>query len=210
MIVNPSKCIVTSSYRRRQDVLIRNRCGSSGGRSSLSLGSDLITIVEGKFWREADSEPVLQAINLHIKSGTVTLVAGPSGSGKTTLLDALLRELPPPSSSIQVSPGFDLRNGIAYCSQQPWLRNDTVRGNIVGNMPYDEAWYGSVLFACALGGVIHKLNQGLVGNGGATLSGGQKQRIVCLDPVRVAEHAANVVAGASPRGLLATATASSG
>lgn len=176
----------------------------------MSLGSDLITIVEGKFWREADSEPVLQAINLHIKSGTVTLVAGPSGSGKTTLLDALLRELPPPSSSIQVSPGFDLRNGIAYCSQQPWLRNDTVRGNIVGNMPYDEAWYGSVLFECALGGVIHKLNQGLVGNGGATLSGGQKQRIVCLDPVRVAEHPVNVVAEASPRGLLATATAPSG
>ncbi|KAF7712524.1 ABC multidrug transporter [Penicillium ucsense] len=149
----------------------------SGGRSSVSLGSDLITIVDGKFWREADCEPVLQTINLHIKSGTVTLVAGPSGSGKTTLLEALLRELPPPSSSVQVSPGFDLHSGIAYCSQRPWLRNDTVRGNIVGNMPYDEAWYGSVLFACALDGVIQKLNQGLVGNGGATLSGGQRQRV---------------------------------
>ncbi|KAJ5484697.1 ABC multidrug transporter [Penicillium diatomitis] len=152
-------------------------CGSSGGRSSMLLGSDLITIVDGKFWREADCEPILQAINLHIKSETVTLVAGPSGSGKKTLLDALLRELPPPSSSVQVSPGFDLHGGIAYCSQRPWLRNDTVRGNIVGNMPYDEAWYGSVLFACALDGVIQKLNQGLVGNGGATLSGGQRQRV---------------------------------
>ncbi|CEJ57910.1 hypothetical protein PMG11_06587 [Penicillium brasilianum] len=149
----------------------------SDGRSSLTLGSELITIVEGKFWREAESEPVLQDINLHIKSGTLTLVEGPSGSGKTTLLEALLRELPPPSSPIQVASGFDIQNGIAYCSQQPWLRNDTVRGNIVGNMPYNEAWYRSVLYACALDGVIHKLNPGLVGNGGTTLSGGQKQRI---------------------------------
>jgi ABC-type multidrug transport system fused ATPase/permease subunit len=156
----------------------------------------------------------LQDINLHIKSRTLTLVEGPSGSGKTTLLEALLRELPPPSSLLQASSGFDILNGIAYCSQQPWLRNDTVRGNIVGNMPYNEAWYRSVPYACALDMVIHKPNRGLAGNGGTMLSGGQKQRIVSQDQVRVAKHPANivlvVVAGVGLWDLLPTATASSG
>jgi ABC-type multidrug transport system fused ATPase/permease subunit len=174
----------------------------------------LITIVEGKFWRDPQSEPVLQNINVNIKSGNLTLVAGPSGSGKTTLLEGILGELPRPSSSVQVSPGFDLRRGIAYCSQQPWLRNDSVRGNIVGDLPFDEAWYRSVLYACALDGVIDKLNQRLVGNGGTTLSGGQKQRIVSfgtgLESLSILLTDVVVVAGVGPRGVFPTATASSG
>ena len=153
---------------------------SSSGSSSLTLGRDLVRIVNGTFSRDAESDPILLGVNLHIKRGTVTVLTGPSGSGKTTILEALLGDLPCPLHSVQPASGFDLHHSIAYCSQEPWLRNDTIRNNIVGDMPYGDAWYKTVLRACALDRDISKLNQGMIGNGGTTLSGGQKQRIVSL------------------------------
>ncbi|KAF9246828.1 hypothetical protein DTO027I6_9803 [Penicillium roqueforti] len=95
-------------------------------------------------------------LNLQIKCETLTAVVGPSGC---------------------VNSAFDLRTGVAYCSQQPWLRNDTVRNNIIAGMPYNEAWYNTVIHACALEEIIQKLSEGMVGSGGRSLSGGQKQRI---------------------------------
>lgn len=151
---------------------------SSQGSFSTKLGRDLIRVVDGKLWRTTDSEPILQDLNLRIKRGTLTAVVGPSGCGKTTLFEALLGELPCPLDSIQVDSAFDLRTGIAYCSQQPWLRNDTVRNNIIAGMPYNEAWYNTVIHACALEEIIQKLSEGMAGSGGTSLSGGQKQRIV--------------------------------
>ncbi|KAI2695821.1 hypothetical protein CBS147317_7957 [Penicillium roqueforti] len=129
---------------------------SSRESFSITLGRDLIRIVDGRFWRTTDSEPILQNLNLQIKCETLTAVVGPSGC---------------------VNSAFDLRTGVAYCSQQPWLRNDTVRNNIIAGMPYNEAWYNTVIHACALEEIIQKLSEGMVGSGGRSLSGGQKQRI---------------------------------
>ncbi|KUM61871.1 hypothetical protein ACN42_g5227 [Penicillium freii] len=164
----------TSAEKMPSDEL---RPASSRGSSSITLGRDLIRIVDGKFWRTTDSEPILQDLNLQIKRETLTAVVGPSGCGKTTLFEALLGELPCPLDSIKVDSAFDLRTGIAYCPQQPWLRNDTVRNNIIAGMPYNEAWYNTVIHACALEEIIQKLSEGMVGSGGTSLSGGQKQRI---------------------------------
>ena len=152
--------------------------------STLTLGNDLdlINIVDGRLGRDTDGDAILKGINFQVKRGTMTIVTGPSGSGKTTLLRAVLGDEPCLLGSVRAVHGFNLHGGTAYCSQQPWLRNDTVRANIVGDRPYDEAWYTTVLHACSLDGVIHKLNQGMIGNGGTTLSGGQKQRIVGVYP----------------------------
>ncbi|KAI3103888.1 hypothetical protein CBS147331_7492 [Penicillium roqueforti] len=97
---------------------------SSRESFSITLGRDLIRIVDGRFWRTTDSEPILQDLNLQIKCETLTAGVGPSGC---------------------VNSAFDLRTGVAYCSQQPWLRNDTVRNNIIAGMPYNEAWYNTSL-----------------------------------------------------------------
>jgi ATP-binding cassette subfamily C (CFTR/MRP) protein 1 len=70
---------------------------------------------------------------------------------------------------------------IAYCSQQPWLENGTIRQNVVGISTYDREWYATVKFACSLDADIEGPQKGdstSVGSKGLNLSGGQKQRIV--------------------------------
>lgn len=38
----------------------------------------------------------------------------------------------------------------AYCPQQPWILNETIRNNITFGEPYDAARYAAVTHACAL------------------------------------------------------------
>jgi ABC-type multidrug transport system fused ATPase/permease subunit len=73
-----------------------------------------------------------------------------------------------------------LIDSIAYCAQEAWLMNDTVRNNIVFGSHYVEDRYKAVLEACALGLDLQTLTDGdltRVGERGVSLSGGQKQRI---------------------------------
>jgi ABC-type multidrug transport system fused ATPase/permease subunit len=170
----------------------------------------LLNIVDGKFWRTKDSEPILRELNLQIKRETLVAVVGPSGCGKTTLFEALLGELPCPLDSIQFDSAFDVQTGIAYCSQQPWLRNDTVRSNIIAGMPYNEAWYKTVIDACAMEDIVHTLGEKKVGSGGTSLSGGQKQRIVSISYYSTFKVAANPPIVFSARHILASLTCSAG
>ncbi|KAJ7134523.1 hypothetical protein C8R44DRAFT_729940 [Mycena epipterygia] len=76
--------------------------------------------------------------------GVVNLIVGPTGVGKTAVLLALLG----PNSWFNLPRG----GGIAYTSQQPWIENATIKQNIVfdTSIPFDEARYNKVLYACAL------------------------------------------------------------
>jgi ABC-type multidrug transport system fused ATPase/permease subunit len=38
----------------------------------------------------------------------------------------------------------------AYCPQQPWILNDTIRNNITFGSPFDAERYAAVTHACAL------------------------------------------------------------
>lgn len=130
-------------------------------------------------------------MNINFEVGKLNIVAGPTGSGKTSLLMGLLGEMKLVSGQVHL-PGFgsreDMRvnptNGltesVAYCAQQAWLVNDTVKENIVFAATFDERRYREVLRVCALERDIKILDAGdqtLVGEKGITLSGGQKQRI---------------------------------
>ncbi|KAJ2861529.1 hypothetical protein GGI22_002433, partial [Coemansia erecta] len=69
---------------------------------------------------------------------------------------------------------------IAYVAQEAWLRNATIRENILFGEPYDRERYEEVLHACALKPDLRILVAGdmtEIGERGVTLSGGQKQRI---------------------------------
>lgn len=97
------------------------------------------------------------------------------GSGKSTLLKALLGEVSISSGSITVAD-----DEIAYCSQNPWLWNGTIRENIVGADVADDAWLTKVCWTCGLDQDFQELPEGIdtrVGNDGTSLSGGQKNRI---------------------------------
>ncbi|KAJ5919924.1 hypothetical protein N7454_009759 [Penicillium verhagenii] len=131
-------------------------------------------------------------IDVDFPLGRLSIIAGPTGSGKTSLLMALLGEmrlikgrvhLPGGMANradLPVDPETGLIDSIAYCAQEAWLVNDTVKENIVFASPYDEKRYRAVLKACALERDIAILDAGdqtLVGEKGISLSGGQKQRI---------------------------------
>jgi ABC-type multidrug transport system fused ATPase/permease subunit len=77
-------------------------------------------------------------------------------------------------------PETGLIQSVAYCAQQPWLVNDTIRQNILFASPYNEERYKAVILACSLERDLQILDHGdetPVGEKGISLSGGQKQRI---------------------------------
>ncbi|KAH8596005.1 P-loop containing nucleoside triphosphate hydrolase protein [Bisporella sp. PMI_857] len=119
---------------------------------------------------------ILQGVSLEIPRGSFTTIIGPVGSGKSTLIQALLGETITHKGFMSVvSP-----NSMAFCAQTPWLINKSIQQNILGTSPFDGAWYGEVVRACALVEDLSGYASGdrtLVGSKGMTLSGGQKQRI---------------------------------
>ncbi|KAJ6146886.1 hypothetical protein N7497_008868 [Penicillium chrysogenum] len=131
-------------------------------------------------------------VDVEFLVGKLNIIVGPTGSGKTSLLMALLGEmkllegrvhLPGGTSNradLPVDPETGLVDSIAYCAQEAWLVNDTVKENIIFASPYDERRYRAVLKACALErdlAILDAGDQTLVGEKGISLSGGQKQRI---------------------------------
>lgn len=142
----------------------------------------------------SDGADAFRLINIDVNFpvGRLSIIAGPTGSGKTSVLMALLGEmrlvegrvhLPggmTQRADLPVDPETGLIDSVAYCAQEAWLVNDTVKENIIFASPYDEKRYRAVLKACALERDIEILDAGdqtLVGEKGISLSGGQKQRI---------------------------------
>ena len=140
----------------------------------------------------ADSQ-AFRLINLDIKfrSGCLNIVAGATGSGKSSLLMGLLGEMTLKQGKVHFPGGYirqelrpdpetGLTESVAYCAQQAWLVNDTIKQNIIFASTWDEKRYESVIAACALGRDLQVLSDGdstLVGEKGIVVSGGQKQRI---------------------------------
>ncbi|KAI8230251.1 ABC transporter atnG [Colletotrichum sp. SAR 10_77] len=141
-------------------------------KSGVAISLENVNVgVEGK------DDPILRDITLSIPRAKYTEVTGVVGCGKSTLLKTILGELPLTSGGIRfVQPN----TSVAFCEQSAWLRNISIKENIVGQERFEDEWYGRVLFACDLKQDISRLPKGddtLVGSGGITLSGGQKQRV---------------------------------
>lgn len=123
-----------------------------------------------------DGTELLRGIDMAVPQGTITMIVSRVGGGKSSLLKAIIGEFTPDHGTVMVATGSS-----AYCDQVPWLRNATIRENILGQTPVDEDWLWAVTHACALDQDISSLPRGdatMVGSGGVALSGGQKQRIV--------------------------------
>ncbi|KAF1813269.1 hypothetical protein P152DRAFT_465906 [Eremomyces bilateralis CBS 781.70] len=133
----------------------------------------------------------LMDLNVSFCPGELNVVVGPTGSGKSSLLMALLGEMTLLSGRVflpggrsredlRPDPETGLTESVAYCAQQAWLVNDTIRENILFADTYDAQRYKDVIVACSLQRDLEILDHGdqtLVGEKGVTLSGGQKQRI---------------------------------
>jgi ATP-binding cassette, subfamily C (CFTR/MRP), member 1 len=134
-----------------------------------------IIIQNGNFGYDANEAPILREINLQIEDGSVTMITGRIGCGKSTLLKAILGEMPLSTGRTQV------KSSVAYCSQEPWLPNQSVLQTIVGTSELDEDWFVTVVQGCALTRDLQSFSHGrdtMVGTKGMNLSGGQRQRVV--------------------------------
>ena len=126
----------------------------------------------------------LQDINCEIEAGSLVAVVGAVGSGKSSFLSAMLGEMESiGDSKVYIPRGEDEMNvhGYAsYCTQSPWIVNNTLRGNILFGRDFDEERYNQVLDCCALLDDIAILPAGdmtEIGERGINLSGGQKARV---------------------------------
>ena len=163
-------------------------------RGDTLIGFDGATLTWGsKDTTNSSNSKAFRMIDLNIRFsvGNLNLIIGPTGSGKTSLLMALLGEMTKLQGTVYLPGGFSkedlledpqtgLTESVAYCAQQAWLVNDTIKQNILFASPLDESRYKAVIAACALERDLKILDAGdqtLVGEKGITLSGGQKQRI---------------------------------
>jgi len=134
-----------------------------------------VRLVNASF-RTREGSEILRQINFEVATSVVHAITGPVGSGKTSLLLAILGELDLQQGSSWMDPV-----AVAFCSQTPWLRNVSIRDNIVAGADFDAAWYGRVINACALDrdfATVAGWDLTLVGSQALLLSGGQKQRVV--------------------------------
>ncbi|KAJ7476731.1 multidrug resistance-associated ABC transporter [Mycena latifolia] len=140
---------------------------------------------------------VLVDLSLKFPPGELSLICGKLGSGKTLLLLALLGEADVLSGQMMCprSPANSLASfaethptkadwviqGIcAFVPQAAWLRNASIKDNILFNLPYDEERYKLTLEVCALVSDLEILEDGdesEIGEQGVNLSGGQKARV---------------------------------
>ncbi|CCE63528.1 hypothetical protein TPHA_0F00410 [Tetrapisispora phaffii CBS 4417] len=121
--------------------------------------------------------------NFTVKKGSLTCIVGKVGSGKSTILHAILGQLPCISALDQTrAPKVTIRaTSIAYCPQEAWIMNSSVKENIVFGHKHDENYYNLVIQACQLASDLSILPDGdetIVGEKGISLVGGvQKARI---------------------------------
>ncbi|PWA02834.1 hypothetical protein BB558_001011 [Smittium angustum] len=127
-------------------------------------------------------EFILENLNISFPVGQVSLLSGPVGSGKSSLLRALVGEMQLIEGQINIPVSGDGNTlfKVGYVPQEPWLRNASVRENILFGQKYDQERYETVLYSTALKPDLRMLSEGdltMVGERGVSLSGGQKQRV---------------------------------
>ncbi len=131
---------------------------------------------------------VLKNINLKVKRGESIAIVGESGSGKSTLVNLLERFIDPVEGQILIGgvdiqklPLKQLRNEIAYVSQDTYLFDETVEENIrFGDTTRSYEHMVEAARKANAFKFIDKLPNNFsstTGERGSNFSGGEKQRI---------------------------------
>lgn len=129
--------------------------------------------------RSLDGEKLaLQKLNGLVQKSQLNMIVGSVGCGKSLLLKAMLGEI-----EFQGSLCWAPNQKTAYCAQEPWLPNRTIRDCIVSVYEFESLKYQKIVRACGLEEDFLALEHGdlsFTGSQGNCLSGGQRHRIVSL------------------------------
>lgn len=136
---------------------------------------------------------LIEGLNLSVKKGQRIAIVGPTGCGKTTIINLLMRFYDVDSGSIRVENAdirdikrHSLRKSYGMVLQETWLRQGTIRDNIVMGKPAatDEEVIAAAKAAHSHS-FISKLKDGyntVIDEGGSGLSKGQMQ-LLCITRV---------------------------
>lgn len=136
----------------------------------------------------ADKAPTISGIRIRAAAGQTIALVGPTGAGKSTVLNLLTRFYEPDAGRILLD-GEDisglskewLRDHIGYVTQDSFLFNASIRGNLLVARPdATEAELWAALSAANAADFVRRLPDGLdtlTGERGTRLSGGERQRI---------------------------------
>ncbi|XP_063232793.1 LOW QUALITY PROTEIN: multidrug resistance-associated protein 1-like [Bacillus rossius redtenbacheri] len=133
-----------------------------------------LVVRDGTFSWGSGEPPVLRNVELEVPEGSLVAVVGTVGSGKSSLIAAFLGEMD------RLSGYVNTKGSIAYVPQQAWIRNATLKDNVLFGKPLVSGRYSRVIEACALKSDLEILPGGdqiEIGEKGINLSGGQKQRV---------------------------------
>ncbi|KAF9044293.1 multidrug resistance-associated ABC transporter [Panaeolus papilionaceus] len=142
---------------------------------------------EEKEEKPADKPFGIKGIDIVVPRGSFVAIVGTVGSGKSSLLQAIVGEMRRSRGDVTVG------GSVAYVPQSPWIRNDTIRQNILFGQPDDESKFREVIHACGLDHDLKVFSHGEeteIGEKGITLSGGQKARVSLA---RAAYHDSDIV-----------------
>lgn len=136
---------------------------------------------------------LIEGLNLSVKKGQRIAIVGPTGCGKTTIINLLMRFYDVDSGSIRVEKAdirdikrHSLRKSYGMVLQETWLRQGTIRDNIVMGKP--DATDEEVIAAAKAAhshSFISKLKDGyntVIDEAGSGLSKGQMQ-LLCITRV---------------------------
>ena len=144
--------------------------------------------VEGVSFRYGNRFLVLEELDMKIQKGQSVAIVGPSGCGKTTVTKLLMGFYTPEKGVIKIGGDtlermdlHQLRQNIAYVSQEIHLFSDSIRSNLMlgSNDALTDEEINAVLNVAGCD-FIDDMPFGLdtvLDEGGMNLSGGQRQRL---------------------------------
>ncbi len=166
--------------------------------------------LEHVYFSYTADKKLIQDFNLSVKPGQRIAIVGPTGCGKTTLINLLMRfydvnegKIFVDGTEIRDITRGSLRTNYGMVLQDTWIRNGTVKENIVIGKP--DATMEEIIGAAKASRAhdfIKRLPKGydtVLGEEGGNLSQGQKQLLcitrvmLCLPPMLILDEATSSI-----------------
>lgn len=189
--------------------LIDEKAESSDSDNTVLENCDGRVEIDNVDFSYVPSKPLIEDLNLNVKSGQHIAIVGPTGCGKTTLINLLMRFYDVSDGEIRVSgsPIKDLtrnslRGSFGIVLQETWVFKGTVRDNISYGKP--DASLDEIIAAAKAAhahSFIKRLPQGYdtVITNDAELSQGQRQLLsiarvmLALPPMLILDEATSSI-----------------